>query len=448
LQLCLASVLFLWFVALRVGMERVFSTPSVWPQLGACALGLLVTYVCSASVRAVQAGRLSIPRVLPQMIAGGALTVASLFFLGDGFDEQQAADGKVRRPPSLPYAGLLSELHKRKQGKEISGREGGDENGELAGEPSAEEEALWCEKPEAVEAPACEGGRAWEEALACLPAPTAVAAQKTKVTAKRRRAAPEEPLIELAEPLPEGEPLARPWALTLGLSTLITLLAMWLLSLLGVFLQLRARAPVRPAASELDDLSEAPEEARIGASDDALTAAERDALKSELDQAKAALVALSAERSGASAGSEERFVNTQRELELVRAALESSEITVEDLKRELAHVREELAQGVEQRDQLRNALMELRARRLDGRADNDTGERGTGTMRQPQPAERGTGTMRQPQPAERGTGTMRQPQPAERSTGLTRQLAEGDHSSYSLSQVQEERVTLGKRHKP
>ncbi len=450
LQLCLTSVLFVWFVALRVGMERVFSTPELYPQLAACAVGLLVTYVCTASVRSVQTGRRSVPRILPQLILGGLLTIGALFFLGDGFDNEQVADGKVKRPPSLPYAGLLTELARRKADREISGEQD-EAAAEQALAEAEEDELLWCERPETLEELSCAAGRAWEEALACLPKPEPPA-KPQRAPERKRVVKSEEPTAELLEPMTEEvAAVERPWALSLGLSTVLTLSAMWLLSLLGLYLQLRPRAK-RDAGHKvapIDDLSEAPDEVGLEVSDALLSGAEHDALKRELGEAKAALAAALAETHGAPIADEEQFVNMQRELEQSRSSLGENQVTIADLKRELAQVREQLSQALEQREQLRTALMELRARRIDARADNDGGERSTGLTRQlaQQEPERNTGLTRQPpqQEHERNTGTSRQL--PERNTGLTRQLPEEQEASYSSKQVQEERIQLGKRHK-
>jgi hypothetical protein len=446
LQLVVAGVLFIWYVALRVGMERVFTTPGLWPQFFACALGLLVAYVCSGSVRAVQTGQLGLLRALPQLILGGALTVASLFFLETGSDTQTVADGKVKRPPSLPYSGLISELRNRKLAREASGRDG-DENGDGVADLdalAAEEEALaglWCEKPEPVEAAECEAGAAWEDALACLPKPTAVAAvaKKTRPVAKRQTGVRDElPTAPPAEPLLETPPAEQPWRVLLQLSTVLALAGMWFLSLLGMFLQLRARAPTSAtpiqeeetfaasATSRATPQAAGPREVNADEQDLATVQRERDDLLAALEATTAALAQAQAAAKAEPTANSLDIADLQRELDLPADSLEADPFALGELKRELAQatVREtelkdeltqrlyELSQAFKERDQARATLAQLAAQQAvpTGRAENDG---------------------------------------RERTTGLTRQLPDdADDRSYSVNQVQEERVVLGKRRRP
>jgi hypothetical protein len=442
LQLVVAGVLFVWFAALRMGMERAFSAPTLLPEFGACALGLLVAYVSTASVRSVQAGRMTVLRILPQMILGAALTVASLFFLGKSGSEQTVADGKVKRPPSLPYSGLLTELRRRKQASEASGRDGDDESGgegELGALGEGEEEELWCERPEPVAAPVCEGGRAWEDAQACLqkPEPTQPASKPRRVAKRKAVKQEQEPVVELAEPA-KVAPVERPWGVTLVLSTVLALAAMWLLSLLGLYMQLRPRRggqskPLRddePAAGDAAVLT--PAQAPVPTPADAAPSAELLALRQERTELRSALdEALTTLATGQPVPQKEptsdnaQLAQLQHELGLARAALGANQTAIAELKRELtaaamresalhvelSEVRLELGQEADLGGPVGHALPESPARPMEtSRADNDGGGR---------------------------------------NTGLTRQLpASADESSYSVNQVQEERVVLGKRRKP
>jgi hypothetical protein len=441
LQLVVAGVLFVWFAALRMGMERAFSTPTLLPEFGACALGLLVAYVSTTSVRSVQAGRATVLRIVPQMVVGAVLTVASLFFLGKSSEQTLQADGKVKRPPSLPYSGLITELRRRKLASEASGRDADEENGGAAelGALEQEEEELWCERPEPVEAPVCEGGRAWEDAAACLskPEPTRPASKPRRVAKRKVVEREAEPLVELAKPT-EAAPVERPWGVTLVLSTVLALAAMWLLSLLGLYLQLHPRRrgknvqladdePSTDAAAPLAPvLAPAPIATETAASAELLALQkERSELRSALDEALTALA------TGQSVPREEpssdgvQLAQLQRELGLARTALGTSQTAITELKRELtlaamresalnvelSEVRLELGQEADLAGSGRGALPESPASPLvASRADNDG---------------------------------------AERRTGLTRQLPpSADESSYSVNEVQEERVVLGKRRKP
>lgn len=428
LQLCVAGVLLVWFAALRIGMERVFSTPTLLPEFGACALGLLVAYVSTTSVRAVQGGRRTVLQIAPQLVLGAGLTVASLFFLGKG-GEQEVADGKVKRPPSLPFAGLITELEKRKLAREANGRDSDEENGggpaELGAAGEGEEE-LWCERPEPVAEALCEGGRSWDEALACLPKPELAVPSKPRVAKRRKKAETEqESQFELAEESPELATLERPWGVMLGLSTVSALASMWLLSLLGLYLQLRTGGKKKTkAAPSSDAQSDAPEPsalttAPVVAPAPAVAPAasgpspelsalqqERAELRAALDEA---LTTLATGQTGATSEGPQR-AELEQELgqakstiaelkrELTMAAMRESALNVE-----LSEVRLELGQEASFPEPGRAAKASI------PRADNDGG----------------------------------------RSTGLTRQLPpDADESSYSVNQVQEERVVLGKRRKP
>jgi hypothetical protein len=440
LQLCLAGVLFVWFAALRVGMERIFTTPQLLPEFVACALGLLVAYVATNSVRSVQAGRTTVARILPQMIAGGVLTLASLFFLGDGSAGTQVADGKVKRPPSLPYSGLLTELRRRKLAEEATGREGSEDGeaseAELAALAEEEADLPWCEKPGPVEEAVCEGGRAWEDALACLGKPEVVTAVKKPRAQKKRVAIVAQPEVaaEELEPVADTSVEEQPWGVTLGLATVIALGMMWLLSLLGLFLQLRvpkravARSPVDEAgpASTAEAANVAPE-ATIDHATVASLERERATLQEQLAETKAELAQTRVEAEQGPLPDNLQIASLQRELGLSRGALGANQLTISELKRTLveAEAREaelnqlvhELSEAAQQHETAHLALLEMNAKKREaGRSDNDGGGGNAG---------------------------------GERNTGLTRQLpSSADDSSYSVNQVQEERVVLGKRRRP
>jgi hypothetical protein len=429
LELVLVAVLFVWFVALRVGFARIFAVPELIPQLCACALGLLAVYAGTESIRAVQTGRRTLKSVAPLLIAGACSTLASLFFLGDGFEKEAELTTSVKRPPSLPYAGLLTELRRRKLAEELHGQ-AGDTALELSAAaesgPAEEGELPWCDASSAPVADElqCRAGPAWEDVLACAAEPAPSVRPAATKTARRAvpaapRATPEPaPLLLPAAPAPEPT-----WALKLELSTLIALIAMWLLSL-GLVLSLRRdRLAARGAAPAQDLPARAPPAAQPGTSEAAFAAlcAERDALRVQLVDAQEALASAQLSAGAARKPEDVPLASLQRELELTRSSLGANQTAYAQLKQqhaqasaaqatlsaELERLKHELAQTLGERDSARSALLDVGGRVL---------PKGS--------------------PANRVEEPERAP---------ARAPTSADDSSYSVSQVQEERVLLPKR---
>lgn len=429
LQLCLAAVLFLWFVALRVGFARAFSVPGLMAQLAGCAAGLLVVYVISESIRGVQSGRLTLKRIAPQLLAGGVLTLASLLFLGDGFEQQATLDGSVKRPPSLPFAGLLTELRRRKLAAELNGNASGGAF-EVTGADESEqaEQELWCDgaaepAPDALQ---CRAGRAWEDALACFaePEPTP-AARPAVLEPPRRRAPPQErTAAEHVFAAPRSAGAADGGGnMKLELSTLLALIAMLPLSLWLLVLLRRERR----AGPRAEDAAQASPEAPPAAAHEAQLAAlhaEQDALRAQLVAANEALASAQLDAGAARKPDDAPLANLQRELELTRSTLGANQAAFAQLKQqhaqltgaqtslsaELERLKQELAHALRERDLARSALLDLggRAREPAG-SESRTGEPDKAAGRAP-----------------------------------TNTNAEDD-SSYSVKQVQEERVVLQRR---
>jgi len=439
LELCLAAVLFVWFVALRVGFARIFSVPELMPQLAACAAGLLVAYACTESIRAVQTGRLLLKRAVPQLVAGGCLSLASLFFLGDGFDQTSAPDGSVKRPPSLPYAGLLTELRRRKLAEELNGHTDGTALERAAQGRVETEEEPWCDGSE-VPTPdtlQCRSGPAWEDALACLAEP-APAPQPVATKPARRATHAARPALAAVEPaaLPPPAP-EHPWAVTLELSTAIALLGMWLLSLWLLALLRRDRALAASGAQPASALATTAQGAGALASNPQATDRKPDdaqlsALRAELDTLRGQLVeaneALGSAQLGAGSArkpEDAQLANVQRELELTRSTLGANQAAFAQLKQqhaqatsaqtnlssEIERLKQELASTLQERDLARAALLDMGGRGLqDG-----------------EPEGRAAEVMKVNARAPTNTNTN------------------ADDSSYSVSKVQEERVVLQKR---
>jgi hypothetical protein len=417
LQLCLVSVLFVWFVALRVGFARIFAVPELIPQLAACAAGLLAAYMSSASVRAVQLGRVELKRALPQLLAAGCLTLASLFFLGDGYDQAALQDHTVKRPPSLPFAGLLTELRRRKLAAELGGQP--EDTVALALAEQSEEAALWCDgdaepSPEELQ---CRDGPAWEEALACMAEP---APRARPVASKLPRARPQLVPERAPAAAPAAPAPARPWVLTLELSTLVALACTWLLSLLLIILLRRQR--VSPAAQPEESADPTTPEALVEAQLTALRN-ERDALRMQLVEANEELASAQLAAARAPRTQEEaQAANLQRELELTRSTLGANQAAFAQLKQqhaqatsahsslsaELERLKQELASTVQERDLARSALLDMGGRGFEGGHEPPSNDPGKAGVRVPT-------------------------------------NSNADDSAYSVNRVQEERVVLQKR---
>jgi hypothetical protein len=431
LQLCLVATLFGWYVALQVGWQRLGSAAGLVPELGACALGLLAVYASTACVRALRASRIDAKLASAVLVVSAGCTVAALFFLGDRAGA--AGGGAVKRPPSNPYSGLLVELRRRKLAAELEGRAR-----DAEGAIDQQESALSCELPAGWGAPIaeCAAGPAWDEALACLPAPQLPVRAEPSEPPHAIEAAVAPAPVERPAPVPGAHGAGkRSWRVTFELVDLLGLMAVCWLSLLGVYVRERiakaraaaAAAPSAPPAPALPDLSISEvTPTRL------MPHPELQALREELAQARAALgeqPEQAPEQPPPEPENTQLVATLQRELTLTRSALGANQSIVAQLKQqieaagrtqgaltdEVARLQRELAQAMQELDQARAASAEAAARLGGGH----------------EPANDAQAPAKAPGRAGE--------EPAGRAT-LT-----GDHWSYSVTDVQEDRVIPKRR---
>ncbi len=272
---CIVGALFVWHVANGVGLATMMSTKWLIPELGACAGGVFAAYVLTASVYAVRQGKLKIPSAVPFVMFSLGCSLAAVFFIKRQSDDE-AARRAVVRPPSYPYGGLLVELRRRQ-----------DERGPLEAVTQAKSDDtapieketydLMCmDRSDGLSE--CLGGPSWELALACLPKP-----KPPELTVSALTVAQAEP-VKPVKPVQAAKRRVvwRPWGVRLELLHLSSIVLVWMLSLVGLYLVLARRARLRKGPIEgVEDGAAGPAQ---GA--DASAQLELEALRAELAAAR------------------------------------------------------------------------------------------------------------------------------------------------------------------
>jgi flagellar biosynthesis chaperone FliJ len=451
LQSGVVAGLFVWLVGLRVGLTGMNASRQLLGQVLCCTIGTLAAHVACSSIQALRAGRMPRKLTLSLCAACALPTLVAPFFVGSGF-APQAELARVKRPPSYPYAGLLTELQRRKLADELAGsmRDHDEIDGDELRDPRSladarrqAEAALSCLIPDA-DLTECAAGPYWEDALACLPAPiqvprpraaldaTVAAATDTSQTGAPAAARPSAP-----------RPVKQELTVTFALIDVLSLLAICLLISLGLFVYEKRQGKPAPGARELEDAAgTANNAAKLSAAHkahaDALASAQEQhrselaAVRAQLEQATNALANTRAATPVAARSEDSQLIRMTQELGLTRGALGASQGTIHEMREKLSALGEsqrkleqesaqrsaELTRATERYAKAEAELRELRPLRERHAPANDA------------VAIAAPNTGVGPKPTEPGAG---------------RGQTAGDSSSYSVTSGQEERIVLPKR---
>ncbi|MFT3928342.1 MAG: hypothetical protein QM778_37790 [Myxococcales bacterium] len=385
LQFVFVGVLLMWSRWLAMGLEKLLAAPWLMAQLAACGVGLLASYVLVESTQAIRAGKLRLAKAAPIAVVPIALTVGSLFLVDLGRSAVDEAGPPISRPPSQPFAGLLTELRRREMaGEQPTGFEPPPVTAEQATRDEAQSsasarDALWCFTGEEVSVD-CATEFGWEESQACLPLPT----DGARLLEPYEVPLELEPTTEEAQPvlLPvaaaaKPRPVVRPWSLSLEAVPLALVVGAWFVALLGMQLwferrlkRASAQGPVSAVAVAVskEELARQASEAQLLSS-----------LQEELARTQAASAELAAEQ-GALAEQNSRH---ESEIERLQAALAEA-------KEQLAEARTALVEAFERDSEVPVSRTTVANQQTAPRANVPAPARERPAPPRPQPAQHGS----------------------------------------------------------